>query len=490
MVMIKKLKSINIYSIALLILIPIICLFKFGWTMDADIWFILNVGKYIYGNGFPHVDIFSMHEGLNYVVQQWAYALLVWPLFKWIGPLGIFIINVLCSIILIVLIYKLCSYISNNKKISLLISILILFLMVNGLFITLRPQMFSYIFLISLLLTWEKYMETGNNKYLILLPILSILQSNFHASLWWLLIIYSLPFIAEIFIINVILKKKTKANLQVSILVLTIMFFCGAINPYGIEAINYLFKSINPYASKYINEMILFSSTNKYGISIISILFIYVLYLCYVKKRDIKLRYLFLVMGSFIIAFTASKCVAFFYLCAVYPLAYLFKDWFNDKNNIKFIDRSILFKCIYILIIIISFILCFNYRNRFIFKTTYKNENVFSELKEKIGTDNVTLYTNYAYGSYAEYIGFKCFIDTRAELYYATLNGKDDIFDDNYLLQRGGLSIDEFLDKYKMTHLLVFDEDTMYLYKDIDNYHLLFEGDTYRVYERDDYNES
>ena len=41
-----------------------------------------------------------------------------------------------------------------------------------------------------------------------------------------------------------------------------------------------------------------------------------------------------------------------------------------------------------------------------------------------------------------------------------------------------------------MTHLLVFDEDTMYLYKDIDNYHLLFEGDTYRVYERDDYNES
>ena len=358
-------------------------------------------------------------------------------------------------------------------------------------FITLRPQMFSYLFFIGLLMVWEKYLETGNNKYLIMLPILSILQSNMHASLWWLLIIYSLPFIAEIFIKNVILKEKTKANLQVSILVLILMFFCGAINPYGVDAINYLINSYDPYVGLFIKEMFTFSSTSSYGISIIGILFIYVLYLCYVKKRDIQLSYIFLVMGSLVVAFTAKKSVVFFYLAAIYPLSYLFKDWFSNKNDIKYKDRSIKYKLCYLVLIIISIgLVGYFSSNRISFHDGYEHEKELLELIEKIGIDNVTLYTEYNIGSYAEFLGFKCFIDTRAEVYYASLNGVEDIFDYYFLSQRGGYSMDKFLDKYKMTHLLVFSGDPLYFYEDIDNYHLLYEGDKYRVYERDDYNES
>ena len=76
-------KIINIYKkynpskweIFSFLLIPIfIGLLNSSCTND-DIWFFLSIGRQILNNGFFHIDPFTIHEGLNVVVQQWSLAL-------------------------------------------------------------------------------------------------------------------------------------------------------------------------------------------------------------------------------------------------------------------------------------------------------------------------------------------------------------------------------------------------------------------------------
>ncbi len=488
----NKLSNIQVYELLLLIFIPCIILLYYGWEMDVDIWFILNVGRYIYANGFPHTEIFTMHEGLNYVVQQWAYAVVVWPVFKWIGPLGIFIINQIMNVILYFLLYKLCMVVSDkNKKLSLIFSTLIFSLLAYSSFITLRPHMITYICLVSTLIIWEKYIKNGNWKILLLLPLVSIINSNFHAAMWWMIIIYSLPFIAEVFIRQVIKKeKKLNVDVRIMIIILCITFMCGCINPYGIDAITYLTKTGNPYVSGFISEMHSTTIFSKIGIIIILTISIYIIYIANVKKNDFKIRHFFLLIGSTILGFSALKCGALFILGALYPLCYYCRKLKFGKD-ISFRKQSLLYKIIYIVFIVFMCIFIILWSpHRLSFKERIYNSDRLIELKEKIGTENVTLYINYNRGSFAEYIGFKCYIDSRAEVFYKSMNEKADIFNEYYELQNGMMDVNEFLDKYKFTHLYIDFNDYIFMFRDLDNYHIIDERGDYRIYERDDYNES
>ena len=60
------------------------------WRVEYnDIWFLLNHGKYVLNNGFPSIEPFTIHEGLDFVMQQHLAATIFYEVYHWLGGFGL-----------------------------------------------------------------------------------------------------------------------------------------------------------------------------------------------------------------------------------------------------------------------------------------------------------------------------------------------------------------------------------------------------------------
>jgi hypothetical protein len=96
----------------------------------------------------------------------------------------------------------------------------------------------------------------------------------------------------------------------------------------------------------------------------------------------------------------------------------------------------------------------------------------------------MVLYTGYDDGGYAEFMGFRPYIDPRAEVFVQKNNKTRDIMKEYFLLQTGGLYYKELLDEYHFTHLVVSDYDILHTYLPYDSdYRLVYDDGEYFVYQ-------
>ena len=266
-----------------LLCIPFIFFCIINCEVDNDIWFLLNNGRYVLNHGIPHIDPFTIHSGLHYVMQQWLSSVIFYSVFKIFGSHGLFFLVIMLYLLLSFVLYKLYYYVSGNKFQTIII-ILLIFNLSKG-FIVTRPQVFTYIILLLETLILEKYSKDYNIKRLFYLPLLSFLLINLHASMWFLQFVFILPFIVSLY-----LKKKEKVRYL--LLISLFMFLVGFINPYGIEAITYIFKSYGfSIVNKNIYEMMTPSFDNKLWLISIILLFSYFL-LIYYNKKKVDIRFI------------------------------------------------------------------------------------------------------------------------------------------------------------------------------------------------------
>jgi hypothetical protein len=88
--------------------------------------------------------------------------------------------------------------------------------------------------------------------------------------------------------------------------------------------------------------------------------------------------------------------------------------------------------------------------------------------------ENVRLFTDFDSGGFFEYMGIKCYIDGRAELYLKKFNHKKDIMDEYISLANNRhFDFESFLNEYHFTLLFV---DTDSLFHDY-----LIENENYKV---------
>ena len=156
--------------------------------VDNDLWFLLNNGRYVFNHGIPHIDPFTIHKGLHYVMQQWLSSLCFYSVYRFFGKYGLLTLNIIFFIIIAFILYKLCYLVIKNKTIVVFTNIIILFLSTP--FIVLRPQSITYIILLLETYLLEKYSQNNNSKYLIPLPFLSILLINCHITMWYFQFIF------------------------------------------------------------------------------------------------------------------------------------------------------------------------------------------------------------------------------------------------------------------------------------------------------------
>ncbi len=459
-----------------------------SWNIDNDLWFLLSHGRYVETNGIPTIEPLTMHENFSFVMQQWLFSLGAWFLFDSFGANATIFVVYLLAIIICVQIFLL-AYITSAKKFKL--SSFVTFVSFLGLcilFTRTRPQIVTYIIVLSEILSLELYTKTNKFKWLFVLPFLSVLQINVHASMWGMLFVFALPFIVNSFKFKFFgfnSKGCKKIPLFISLL---LMFLCGFINPYGLDAMTYVLSS---YGQKLldstITEMAVISVRDIQGFMFFILLFAVVLIFKFNKEYKTELRYELLLYGTILLTLLSQKSFAYFLIGCVPFFSSICSNLEDEiiiftSNQKRNQLLKILLPTFLILIICCSlFIRIENYKTDDNYSTSAK---AIDFLAEQVSEETVTnVYVGFNDGGYAEYRGFKAYMDPRAEVFLKSNNNQKDIFEEYIKMQYGQLYYKDVLSQYDFDYLIADKSDILYIYlkKDKD-YKIIYEDENSRIY--------
>lgn len=471
-------------------IVPVIFLFAYNFTLDNDSWFVLAEGRHIVNNGLYYTDVLSMHDGLDVTVQQYGFAAIFWLIYSAFGPMGLYIMMLLLNLFICYLIYKICMLLSNkNVNLSLLIMMAADIVLALNYVVT-RAQMVSYIILLALIYILELYIKTNKTKYLLAIPLLSFLQINLHASVWWILLIVLFVYIIDsIKVPNLHLQGYRTKPLAIIGLV---SFLLGFLNPYGIKMVTFIFKSygVNSIFNT-VNEMAPFDlKTRINALSYMAIVAVLLLYI-FGKNKYKKARHLMLFFGFLGLGINSVKGMSQLILVMFLPLALMYK---NRKIE-TIIEDYTARKAILIWGSAISICLVLgclvgvlpNIQNS-PDAISFEAVNAIDESVNIKGVqkEDLKIYTGYNDGGYLEFRGYKSYIDPRAEVYLKGNNGKKDILEEWINLQNGKIAREDFLKTYNFDYLFVRSEDEMLYNLNSENYAMIYEdaNTATRVYER------
>lgn len=456
------------YTSYMLFFLPLFFALFMDFSREPDTWFLLSHGRYVLNNGIPHTEILSMHSGFSFMMQQWLSATVFYTIYKVFGEFGLYIFYLLMCALITYLIYKLCMIICNKKVYASTLTTVISILMLQLNYIELRPQIFSYVILLVLMIILQLFYKDKNSKWINLLPVIPLVLINFHAAFFPMFIIICMPYVAEYIL------KKDKRFIKLIVLML-IGCLCALINPYGLDAITYGISSYGVGNTKeFVIEMMPFDITNKLilmeCLEFLGLFLLVNTLLIYSKKKEnINIHVILYLYGFFTMGLLGMKNVSFYYLFAL-PFVSKFINIKDGK------DTYIPYKTYGVLGLIIICFFGYNIYNKE-YKLKSGLEDVVAYL-DKNATKDIKIYVDYHNGSYIEFDGYKPYIDSRAEVYLKKNNKKEDILDEYYKLLIGKLDMDKFIDKYKFDYVLVNKIERFYDYmKTSDEYELVYKGE-------------
>lgn len=511
-------------------------------SLDNDIWFLLSHGRYVVQYGWPTTDPLSMHEGLDFVMQQWLSAVIFWESYVIGGESGPIAVVYIVSTAIIYAYDRLLRLVAQGNHSIAIAATALVMIFVCGLFMVTRPQIFSLLIFILTVYLLEKSTKSITWTRYLAFFLLSVLLINLHAAMWPLMAILVLPYLVEKI---VRLDKKGWFLHQIETpwrsyaLLLFIILAAGFLNPYGIDAMTYTSHS---YGVSLINTMV----TEMHPLTFDNILgkiafalmgFLMILF----SKEKFPLHVVLLSLGMIVLALSASRSFSLFMTLGLIPVAYYFRHWQGmpeaNTTNIKVNKRfciimmvlilatygyelyhareamlhsleqvPLLIKISAVLITILVGIIELRYGKLrqvrsipirllilctvVLTMTSLTSLLGFTKPEAPIAKQavdyilanesksEITVWTGYAPGDYAEFRGLRPYIDPRAEVYLKVNNHKKDILQEYRDLEAAAIPYQEFLSRYEFDYLLTEKGNLLYTYlKEDPNYELILEYD-------------
>lgn len=501
-----KLKSKKLKHTVYFLMPIIVPLLFVKFSVDSDTYWIIKTGEYICNHGIPTKDFLTMHSNMDLVVQQWLSDIIFYKLYSALGVLGLSIIVIVMYIAFSLLMYKLCSMMTKRKLVIALVTLISNAYMI-ALCMVSRPQIFTYCIILVELIMLESYVRSGKFKYLFVLPVLSVLTVNLHASMWTMLFIMMLPYFANALPIKIKGKNISCAKLLPLIITAVVMGVCGLITPYGYKGLTFIFTaSVGDKVNDFIMELQpikLSMSFNDIGMFclVLAVVAAYVLH----KKGKTTLRYILLTLGTGAMAMMYMKLIPYF-IIAAYPTMLYYLDNADYKkilpqqkqnNNSKNSNKaSKIIICVLtgILIAIYGYAIV---DNAYDFVEYVQTDGANDETKEldcavsaiekdskKYGTD-IVLFNGFNSGGYLEFKGYKTYIDARADSFVVEANHDFDYMTEYYNVVRGYSYYKQFLNKYNFTYLIIDKGVGLPLYISVSHdgdYEKINDSESYVVY--------
>lgn len=466
---------IKIFKYLIAFLIPAIFVILIDPQLDNDSWGVIAEGRYIIENGLYYHDPLSIHN-TPIVVPNYAFAVCFYLIHSVFGAPGIYITMLLLNFIICFLLYKICLILSKkNINLSLIIMLVTdLFLATN--FVVTRAQMVTFVIFLSLIYVLELYISTNKSKYLWWLPLLSLIQINFHASYWWVLIVTMLPYIIDSF-------RDSNLHLQGYRTKPLIFAFLGMLavcplNPYGFSMIISIFTVyFNSNLNSTVRELQPFRTFA--GLNPVYYLAIFITSFLYLfgPKKHLRIRFFLMYFGFLALGLNTIKALSQFILVMFFPLASSYQ-----KSHPQIIDHpsvrhafiswaGILSICLFVTLLFIEVFHVQNYPD-LSFVAVMDSLDASTANTDK---SNLKIYTDYGSGGYVQYRGYKTYLDPR---------GDTTITKEWVDFNKGKITPQELFDKYHFDYLLVRnEEDPFYqasdlgcqkIYEDVESTTLLY----------------
>lgn len=309
-----------------------------GWhPLSGDNFYQIAIGKIIVQQGIPHEIPLTVHtvEHLHYMAQQWLFMVLDYELFSHFGWMSLLFLGIILNIAIVYVAYRMLQCVGNGRRIAAYpIAFFISFfpLLMGESAHYLRPYFITCILLLLEVLTLESLRKkSAENKKLLIFPFFSLLSINLHAAMWPMIFVMLLPYYAETILGKFIILKKwvnssqaipLKKLVYASLLILLFAF----LNPYGIEAMTYGFRSYGiPILRNLSNEMRPLWDTS--FILAMFVVCIMALNLWLWKRYYIPLSYILLSLGTGFMALLSFRSLLLFLLFGMLPIAYLSRTW-------------------------------------------------------------------------------------------------------------------------------------------------------------------
>ena len=330
--------------------------------------------------------------------------------------------------------------------------IIIIFITVASFFIfsymNIRPQMLTFILIMSEILSFEKYLKTKNKCYLLILPITMIIEANCHASYWVMHIVVLLPYFAQM-----LYDKFSRKKLLKMLALILVLIGCTFLNPYGSENVTYVFKALlsNAITKNNITECMPFNTNEYYFWIILGLTVIFTIMLI---RKKLNLTDILMYLGFLVLISLAIKWASF------YNIAFLFlmrkcTHEYDESNVIKFNSTGTIICIVTCFFTIISLgesvcksinLECINTTtNDYLYKSSSLGGGICLELStmadylDKKDSD-ASVYCRIEQSNYMEFRGYKIYMDARPELYIKGIAGTDEITN-NYLTVRYGYTL-------------------------------------------------
>jgi len=476
-------KKISSFLVDSLIYITILsfCFLFINKILDSDLFFDLRSAEDILQYGLDFKDHMSMFNGFTYLYHHWLYDLIIFPIFKLGSYQLLFLFIVLIFFAFSLLAYKIINNRTNNKIVSLITTIVLIFIVGNQ--FNPRVKSLNYLLMLVEYFTIYKLYETGKIKYSIISILTSILLVNIHFPLWLLVPIFYLPYLAQL-IVNY-LKKKFNIklldkkiefvecnNTKTFIITFILILLTCLISPYGMLPYVFPFELLSEYNSVYsfipeMKHVVIGFDHNTYKILFCFILFIIMI----ISKKKIKLSDLFYLLGLAIFGLQVYRNLPYFLMYSIIIIACtLFKNFKFKKirlPNIKIKYNPIIVILIICEIIFIGLILeAMDFKNYHYGIDNGGEPIILADyITDNLDYKNLKFYNEFSQGSYLAYRGIPTFIDTRVEVFIKKFNKKEDVIRYYY-----NDSPEELLRRYKFDYIITYYNSDMYNYVVNNNY--------------------
>lgn len=442
---------LSVISCTLIILIHI-----YNIYLDNDQWFILREGKEIVENHNFYINTAFVLDGYKKVVQQWLYAVIIYIIYTYAGFKGLYLFVLLETFLFCILLYNLGKHLGGESKS--IIAIIVLYLFCDD-YISTRPELITWCLLLIQIIALEKYKKDADAKHLILLPILTLIESNIHA---FLLVFHFLFIFAYMFpVIKIPMFNFSKRKYKIKPLIATniAMLFTSIINPYSYKALTGMFETYKKTTSMYINEIQSPELLSFYSLVIVFGVFL-TLYL--VLKKEINAEHFYLEIGTCVLAINASRNISInglaVFIIVINMISLLDKNLidnlFRFLNTTKRKSSYLVFLLYIIPITLLLITTTENNKYKDCFTTPIKAIEYLN--KNENNPENTKVYTDFNSGAYVVYNGYRGFMTPESSICQKPINGKSDYYDEYKELNYSIQNVNNFIDKYKFDYYICF----------------------------------
>ena len=400
-----------LHKVLVVFAVIVVFVLSIKW-MDSDGTWLIATGREIIKNGIPRTNPFTMVEGLDIVIQQWLYAVVLAFIYDTFGNIGMFLLLLLMESAVAFFAYKLLSVLGAKPVVK---TFGVIIISMNLYYHNIRPELLTIVLLLLQLFLVEKYEITKKKIYLWLIPLVVLAEANFHAAMGIMHFIVMAPYFVPSFKPLSLFVKNNAVDYKPYIAPGIASFIALFINPYAVQNVTYVFVSMGSIDQLNIQEISPFGSNS---IVMLWYLVVFTTFVFLVYKKSISSTAFYMSVEFLLFSVFHIRNVIFLSIAALYLIS-------SIQCEISRIVKYMLVGIGYIALVLIISKDC-------IYHDEYNVNAQFGEIVEYLDEhvedkSSCKIYTSFNDGGPLEFYGYKCFMDSRPELYMECINNKFDV---------------------------------------------------------------